>query len=359
MTDTRDNLKALAEQIDWPFVSQDFALIDRLDRKSLGDVWFEADIPFNLSMPHFFVPFGSTPTSETVGLYLHPRAMARQKLPVISLAEEGQLIEVAPSLPIYLHYLLTNMEAYAVEDGDDPMESMAEELDWIGEILGGDFYAIGQHGDDPDVFNTDTVDRYIIDTFGGSARNFIRTPGWRKQPTTDTIAHLERGIAANPSSLALHARLAIYYHKNGRLEAALQSITSALKCYRHTEGWNDLKNLRQLVLDLSHSGYAIGDRQVIRELMEDNADKRVEQIVSLYREEAFEPCAKLLDDLCYEVCTYDYRPIHELLQEIYRRLGWNWLQPFMSQRKLFEADDLARDFARKNLQADWDAPLRA
>ncbi|MBE9041632.1 hypothetical protein IQ235_12660 [Oscillatoriales cyanobacterium LEGE 11467] len=356
MTDPSNTLKGLAEQIDLPFVSHDFALIDRLHGKSLGDPWFEADIPFTLSMPHFFVPFGATSSSETIGLCLHPTAVAQKKLPVASLSEEGQLIEVAPSPIVYLHYLLTEMEAYAIEDGDDPTESMAEELDWIGEILGRNFYTLGQHGHDPDVFNTDTVDRYIIDTFGGSARNFLRTR--RKQTAADIIEHLERGIATNSSSLALHAKLAYYYHQNGQPEAAVQSIANALSCDRHTQKWDDLKKLRQLAADLSNQGYEMSDR-VARELAGDKMEERVKRIVSLYRDEAFDRCAKQLDDLCYEVCTYSYRPINELLQQIYRHLGWNWLIPLMSQRELLEKNDLARDFARKNLSPDWDLPLRA
>jgi hypothetical protein len=348
------NLETLVQQLDWPIICQSIAQIEQIDGKAIGDAWFEAGVPLQLFMPHFFLPFGANVISDTIGLYLHPQAIANRRIPVAALKEEGFLMEIAPSLSAYLQYLLIQLEAYHVEDGDNPEQEMAEELAWIGRTFG-DFYTLGQYGNAPDIFNTDQVDAIMIEQFGGSPHHVLSTLR-SKQPLTQQIQQLEQGIAVNPRSLALYARLAQVHDQLGNPTTSLQTLETAFACYYHTEYWNDLQKLHHLADRLLNQGYT--NSHVIKQRGA-SIEERVAWIVSVYQAGDFEYCVKLLDDLCYEVCTYSYGPICDLLKQLYQQLGWSWLLPLMDQRRLLTDSESAKIFTQKNLSSDWDGPLRS
>lgn len=342
-----DLWQTVADQETLAFAAAEFTAVPQLHHKTIGDTYFAADYVLDLRMPYYFIPFGSTNIGGTIGFYAHSDYVQQKKLPIAEMSEEGTLIEIAPSLQAYIHFLLTWQEAYAVEDGDDPIEEVAEELIWVNEIFGAGFYEAGQHSDDMDEFNTDIVSGYMIEKFGGSVKHFLEEARYSRT-AAETVTQLKRGIAAYPHSFALHTALAKHYWHAGDQPAAVAACTQTAACYHHTEKLLDLNYLRQRAAELSpETQQALGFIPLA---------ERVDLIVAAYEAQHVTLCIKLLDDLCYDLCTYHYQTIRTLLHQLYTKMGWHYL---LTLNQFRPSEDVTAGIQRhRQLAPEWDAPLR-
>ncbi len=222
------------------------------------------------------------------------------------------------SLEMYLYRLLLERESYL--SSVDEWQAFESDVARVNKIFDPHFYRLGRHGQIKD----GAFERQFIRLWGGTAIDFMYLSIYlNEQRWIEAI--FKQGLTVSPTCMPLHCVLTEDYAREGRYEAAIDHLNSALSCYQHTRYCTNLAEFYDLGPRLwQQHPILVSDETSLTLRQGDDYQARAKRIVSLCQKGDVANGIKLLNDLSDTVANYQPPVILDFYRTHYQVLGWDW-----------------------------------